>query len=184
MQRFGRRQIERPDLSGFGVKGGIVFAAKDVGETELAQHPSESLVIPRVFVLGLLPKMIVDVIQLGCAPFRMNSLREWPIRITGIPIGVQGPLRVWNADIKKAARPENTARFRKEMRHFFVKFEVLEYVLTVNGTDARVGKRPLFPKVKLEVGAEVKQIDVDPSWFTVGAATEIEFLFRTLQKRA
>src|SRR5271170_3491955 len=84
--RFGfsgidRSYVQRSDLSGFGVEGGFEFAARHVDESKPSQDAGESLAIPRILVLRLLAKMVVDVIELSFAPVGMDRLREGPIRI-------------------------------------------------------------------------------------------------------
>lgn len=140
--------------------------------------------VPRVLVFGLLSKMIVQVIQLGDAPCGMNRIGERPIWVARISIGLHRPFRVGDTDVKNAAWPENTARFRKEMRHLFVKFEVLERMLTVNIADGSFLERPLLAQIELDVCSRVKEIDIDPSWFSVWSTAQVEFLFGALQERA
>lgn len=135
-------------------------------------------------MFGPLSKMIIQVIQLRDARCGMDRFGERPIRVTRISIGVQRPFRIRDTDVKNAARPENTVRFGKQMPHFFVKFEVLERMLAINIAHSSIIERPPLAQIELDIGVRVKEIDVDPSWFSVGSTAEVEFLFGALQKGA
>ena len=133
-------------------------------------------------MFAVLPKMVIDVIELGLAPIRVPTLGLQPVKRVRIAVGLQYGLGVRHHDIKNTARSKHAVGLSKKMWHLDEKLKVLEDVLAVYIRGAVGRERPILAEIQLKVGRTVETIDVDPAFFRIRAASQLQPDRLSLQK--
>jgi len=87
-------------------------------------------------MFAVLPKMVVDVIELGLAPIRVPTLGLRPIQSLRIAVSLKCSLGIRHHNIKHTARLKHAVGLSKKMGHLYSKLKVLEDVLAVDIRDA------------------------------------------------